>query len=40
MEPNPMLVKVWRIKAEGAREAAEVAGFKSGKDVIVEFGKT
>ena len=39
MESNPMLVDVWRIKAQGARKAAQVAGLKFGKDVIVEFGK-
>ena len=40
MKSNLMLVEVWPIKAEGARQAAEVAGLNFGEDVIVEFGKT
>jgi hypothetical protein len=40
MESNPMLVEIWSIQAERTHEAAEVAGLKFGKDLIVEFGKT
>ena len=40
MKSNLNLVEVRPIKAEGARKAADVAGLKFGKAVIVEFGKT